>query len=300
MSTRAVDETRGIIATYDGEPINALYTSTCGGRTEDSENIFNQAVPYLRGRECAAEGIAAFERYVVKTTRDPAELRDDSNVTIVRDVALLLTQNFGSLPPRVTDTWLSGEASTADVRNWLTHAARIARQPVPQTGEDVNRPPAFATALAIAVLGESRTSTLMNNADADYLLGVRDAQSVPQDNRADLAMLVREGHLSLYPDASLRPREPLSRARVIHAIARLLEARNLLQLQKANARPSVRRPGDPAFHERQGSAAASQRRRVSVSTTRRASLRSFIRNSRRRRTGYLSPGAQRTDRLSRS
>jgi stage II sporulation protein D len=238
LSTRAVDETRGLVATYAGEPINALYTSTCGGRTEDSENIFNQAVPYLRGRECAAEGLAAFERYVVKTTRDPAELRDDSNVTVVRDVALLQTQNFGSLPARVTDAWLAGDASPADVRVWLIHAARIARQTPAITGEDVNRPPAFATALSTTVLGESRTSTLLNNADADYLLGVSDAQAVPAENRADLAMLVREGHLSVYPDATLRPREPLSRARVLHAIARLLEARNLLQLQKANARPS--------------------------------------------------------------
>src|SRR5256885_16912500 len=56
LATRAVDETRGMIATYNGEPINALYTSTCGGRTEDSENIFNEAAPYLRGRECAVEG----------------------------------------------------------------------------------------------------------------------------------------------------------------------------------------------------------------------------------------------------
>jgi len=238
LSTRAVDETRGIVATYDGEPINALYTSTCGGRTEDSENIFNQAVPYLRGRECAAEGNAAFERYVVKTTRDPAELRDDSNVTVVRDVALLLTQNFGSLNARVTDAWLAGDAPAAEVRVWLTHAARVARQTPPITAEDVNRPPAFATAISTAILGESRTSTLMNNADADYLLGVRDASTVPTENRADLAMLVREGHLSVYPDATIRPREPLSRARVLHAIARLLEARNLLQLQKANARPS--------------------------------------------------------------
>jgi stage II sporulation protein D len=238
LSSRAVDETRGIIATYNGEPIYALYTSTCGGRTEDAENIFNQSVPYLRGRECAAEGVAAFERYVVKTSRDPAELRDDSNVTLAGDIALLLTQNFGSLPTRVSDAWLAGEASTAEVRVWLTHAARIARQPGPQTGEDVNRPPAFATALAIAVMGDSRESTLFNNADADYLLGVRDAQSVPAQNRADLAMLVTEGHLSVYPDATIRPRDPLSRARVIHAIARLLEARNLLQLQKASARPS--------------------------------------------------------------
>ncbi|HKN84471.1 MAG TPA: SpoIID/LytB domain-containing protein, partial [Pyrinomonadaceae bacterium] len=55
LSSKAVDETRGLIATYQGEPINALYTSTCGGRTEDSENIFNEAIPYLRARECAAE-----------------------------------------------------------------------------------------------------------------------------------------------------------------------------------------------------------------------------------------------------
>ncbi|HEX5965312.1 MAG TPA: SpoIID/LytB domain-containing protein [Pyrinomonadaceae bacterium] len=238
LSTRAVDETRGIIATYDGEPINALYTSTCGGRTENAENIFNQAVPYLRGRECAAEGPAAFERYIVKTTRDPAELRDESNVSVVRDVALLLTQNFGSLPTRVTDSWLTADASPAEVRVWLTHAARIARQTPPATGEDVNRPPAFATALSATVLGESRTSTLLNNADADYLLGVRDAQAVPAENRADLAMLVREGHLSVYPDATVRPRDPLSRARVLHAVAGLLESRNLLQLQKANTRPS--------------------------------------------------------------
>src|SRR5258707_14147552 len=51
LSSRAVDETRGVIATYQGEPINALYTSTCGGRTGDAENIFNDAIPYLRGRD---------------------------------------------------------------------------------------------------------------------------------------------------------------------------------------------------------------------------------------------------------
>ena len=238
LSTRAVDETRGIVATYEGEPINALYTSTCGGRTEDSENIFNQAVPYLRGRECAGQHFSTLEQFVLKTTRAVAELRDDSNVTLVRDVALLATQHVGSLPARVSDAWLAAEASAAEVRNWITHAARIARQPAPQTGDDVNRPPAFATALATAVLGESRTSTLLNDADASYFLAVRDAEAVPEVNRADLGMLVRDGHLTVYPDATLRPREPLNRARVIHAISRLLEARNLLQLQKGSARLS--------------------------------------------------------------
>jgi stage II sporulation protein D len=238
LSTRAVDETRGIIATFAGEPINALYTSTCGGRTEDSENIFNQAVPYLRGRECAAEGHAALDRFVIRTTRTPAELREDEHVALVRDISLLLTQNFGTLQERVSDSWLAAEASASEVRNWIANVARVAKQTTPATGDDVNRPPAFATALVNAVFGDDGPATLLNSADADYLLAVRDAQDVPPPNRADLAMLLRDGYLSAYPDATLRPRMPLSRARALHAIARILEARDLLRLQKANARPS--------------------------------------------------------------
>jgi stage II sporulation protein D len=235
LSTRAVDETRGMIATYNGEPINALYTSTCGGRTEDSEKIFNEAIPYLRARECSGE---TFDRFVIRTSRQPADLQDDSNVVLARDVSLLLTQNFGTLRERVSDAWLSADATVSEVRNWLANVARVTRQIAPQSGDDVNRPPAFATALALAVFGESRAGTLLNDADADYLLAVKDAQDVPLPNRADLAMLLRDGHLSVYPDATLRPRMPLSRARVLHAISRILEARSLLQLQKANARPA--------------------------------------------------------------
>jgi stage II sporulation protein D len=52
LATQAVVETRGIVAAYDGKPINALYSSTCGGRTEDAENIFNEKVPYLVSTNC--------------------------------------------------------------------------------------------------------------------------------------------------------------------------------------------------------------------------------------------------------
>jgi stage II sporulation protein D len=52
LATRAVAETRGVIATYGGQPINALYSSTCGGRTESSENIFEEKLPYLVSTVC--------------------------------------------------------------------------------------------------------------------------------------------------------------------------------------------------------------------------------------------------------
>jgi stage II sporulation protein D len=238
LSSRAVDETRGLIATSAGEPINALYTSTCGGRTEDSENIFNDAVPYLKGRECAAEGHAALASFIVKTTREPAELKEEQNLPVARDVALLSLQNFGSLRPKVSDSWASDEGTVSEVRSWLASVARLTRQLAPVVTEEVNRPGAFATALSTAVFGESRGSTLLNDADVDYLLAIRDAADVPPANRADVAFLIRDGYLSVLPDATLRPREPLSRARALHSITRILEARSLLQLQKGIARPT--------------------------------------------------------------
>jgi peptidoglycan hydrolase-like amidase len=231
LSTRAVDETRGLIATYNGEPINALYTSTCGGRTEASENIFNDAMPYLRGRECGAEG-HALTSFTIKSSREPAELREEKHVGLARDQALLAVQSFGALPTRLSDAWLAAPATLSEVRNWIASAARLARQPSPAVGEDVNRPGPFATALSAAVFGTNRADTLLNNIDVEYYLPLRDAAEIPESNRADVAMLVRDGYLPVLPDATLRPSEPMTRAHVLRTISRLLQGRSLLQLQK--------------------------------------------------------------------
>ncbi len=56
LTDRAVRETAGIIAVYQGQPIDAMYTSTCGGHTEDAGLLFSgRAQPYLRGVACAWE-----------------------------------------------------------------------------------------------------------------------------------------------------------------------------------------------------------------------------------------------------
>ncbi len=239
LSSRAVDETRGIVATYKGEPINALYTSTCGGRTEDSQNIFTDTVGYLKARECAAEGHAALAPFLIKSSRELPEVEDAQNVAATRAVALLTIQNFGSVRSKIDDSWLNDEVHVDEVRSWLASVARLARQVAPTVTEVIDHPPAFATALSIAVFGESRASSLMNAADIEYYLAVRDANDVPSANRADVAFLIRDGYLSVFPDATLRPLKPLSRARALHAIARLLESRSLLQLQKGTARPTT-------------------------------------------------------------
>ncbi|SCZ78349.1 SpoIID/LytB domain-containing protein [Acidaminobacter hydrogenoformans] len=47
-SNDAVDETLAKLLLYDGKPITAFYHSNSGGRTESSEYIWSEAVPYLR------------------------------------------------------------------------------------------------------------------------------------------------------------------------------------------------------------------------------------------------------------
>ena len=51
----AVASTHGVIAIYEGKPIEALYHSTAGGRTEDAQNVFAASLPYLVGVESPGE-----------------------------------------------------------------------------------------------------------------------------------------------------------------------------------------------------------------------------------------------------
>lgn len=48
-TSRAVRETAGEIVTYGGKPIDALFHSSGGGYTENSENVWGSVIPYLRG-----------------------------------------------------------------------------------------------------------------------------------------------------------------------------------------------------------------------------------------------------------
>ena len=50
--SRAVDETRGLVLTYENAPIYAAFSSTAAGLTEDAMNVWSKDYPYLKGVEC--------------------------------------------------------------------------------------------------------------------------------------------------------------------------------------------------------------------------------------------------------
>lgn len=53
LSNQAVQQTAGLVMTYEGKPIDALFTSTCGGETSDVQTMFpNRNEPYLKRARC--------------------------------------------------------------------------------------------------------------------------------------------------------------------------------------------------------------------------------------------------------
>lgn len=71
---RAVDETAGLFVTYNGKLCETLYFSSDGGATEDSENIFTTAIPYLRGVIDPFESEISFTNQSWKETLTPEQL----------------------------------------------------------------------------------------------------------------------------------------------------------------------------------------------------------------------------------
>ena len=61
----AVEATRGQILVYEGKPIKAFFHSTSGGKTENVENVYSQALPYLRSVDSTGEeGATRYQRTV--------------------------------------------------------------------------------------------------------------------------------------------------------------------------------------------------------------------------------------------
>jgi len=70
---RAVDETRGLVLTYQGAPIYAAFSSTAAGLTEDAVNVWSKEYPYLKGVECPFDLQSPYYQWTVSFRMDKLE-----------------------------------------------------------------------------------------------------------------------------------------------------------------------------------------------------------------------------------
>lgn len=244
LTNRAVEETRGMVAVYVNEegrnvPIQALYTSTCGGQTEDSGAIFlTQPVSYLRSVVCATDDHAPKDREI-KSSRSAEPITGSDGRLVARDIALMDVLGF-RLPGRVTSQYLRASADQDEVTRWAERATVLARRSslrVPRG--DVTRLPVFASLVAAAFYGESRESLLFSPADTDYILSGLGADDLPREMQADVALLLKDGVLRLPADSRVSAKTSVTRSFAVETIARALRLKSEISNLKSQTVQSV-------------------------------------------------------------
>ncbi len=247
LTNRAVEQTRGIVAAFPNEagklePIQALYTTNCGGRTENNEEVFGgKALAYLRSVACVTERQSLAGRDIV-TTRTVEPLNGTEGRSITREIALLTVLAF-SLPRRPSSHYLRGAPDQDEVRSWTEQLARLAQRdkPAPARG-DVTRLAEFARLIAASVYGEDRTSKVPASVDVDYLLAGLRVEQLSREGRADVAMLLKAGILRLPDDGAVDGRATITRAQAIETIGRAVLLRSVSDLKShvSNLKSEIR------------------------------------------------------------
>jgi stage II sporulation protein D len=193
LSSEAVEQTRGEIATYKGKPIDALYTSTCGGMTENVEDVFmGPALPYLRGTECVYE---KQKEWPVRSANTPLPIYiEGKNVSPA--IASLISLD---IVPQIQDPlFFRGEASFEEALSWINNARSL----LGKRGEDFTPQSAqldysvFADLLLKGLDWQQRVDNLLLESETDFIL--KNTEESNGKSRDSIAYLVQAG---IFPDA---------------------------------------------------------------------------------------------------
>ena len=218
LTDRAVAETAGVAARHRGELINALYTSTCGGHTEDGFNMFpSQTQAYLKGVECLAE---RDRLAVIRSSGKIAQLGSEPGIN--RDVALLIALDVLGRSAE-NAAWLAEGLRGEEAEAWTQRLLRsLDRQGcVAEKGRDLGRRGAFFVYVSGALCWRERAERLLSERDVEFLRQSEDQKDFasPEEARA-AAILIQEDVLSPSASGRLTPGGRISRAAAIGILAR--------------------------------------------------------------------------------
>ncbi len=223
LSDRAVWATRGEILVWDGDPIEAYYTATCGGHTEDGSSVFAESTdPYLKGVPCYAENDALADLRATLAGRGLSAVQDETGTEVTRDLALLAAA--GVVGGDLTAEQLGRPLEAARLRSWTERLARLAGLPQPEGAPGPVDSLGLAAASLISDLGwRERARLLLSGADIPALLRDDEAGGLPEPQQRALAYLAWTHSIRPFPDGSYRVGGRPTAARVIPALAQIGE-----------------------------------------------------------------------------
>ncbi len=239
-TSEAVRQTFGLAIYYQDKVIDAMFMSTCGGRTEDFANVFDaQPVPYLKSVFCAIEsGPEKGETVILgRHALDNTILADDGSLAN-RNLELALTLGLNKSRADLTPEVLTAPSEKAEIVRWVQTAVKLAARTTiidnPDRSPDVRTRAGFFQYAVEAFFGSAEIKQRISPRDVDYFLGnLKDGDAVPETARPALAYLIQSGLWRTQADNTVRPNEPIRKGDALSALSRWVEF----------ARPDVLRKG---------------------------------------------------------
>lgn len=204
LTDQATRETAGLVATFEGRPIQALFTANAGGATVDNTFVFGGPQPYLKGvTNYAAKPLTLPFKGLVDPGPDQAWLSPE----------ILRLAGFGI----VQQSWLNAAAMTAPAKGSDLHGplSRLAsRLWLTPPGSTLEQGPKLYLWMARVFGFDQVVDGLEQPLDAAYFLG--DAAVDPKD-RLLAGFLARRG---LLPGAAWKMGAP-TLAQALTALGRM-------------------------------------------------------------------------------
>lgn len=216
LSSRAVEETTGQVAVFDGKLINALYMSTCGGATEDAEKMFEgNAVPYLKSTECLLEKEDEWQ------VRSQAALPSAQVAGADISAKLAYLTALDIIPQEASPAYFKETAASAEAADWI-------RQALVRLGKKNDKfsprqePLNFAAFARLVIEGfqwQERVQNLMGKSEADRV--AKDLGSLGAEDKSAVAYFLISGLYADSPEVSDKSRL-LTRAEAAYYLAKVV------------------------------------------------------------------------------
>jgi len=192
FSSKAVEQTKGEVALYKGQLIDALYTSTCGGMTEDVEDVFmGPALPYLRATECVYE---KQKEWLLRSSLTPLPIYIEEK-NIAMEIASLIS--LGVIPREFDPLYYRQDATFAEAVNWI-YQARVLLGKKEKTFSPESSLLNFRTLSSLIIHGFEwldRVDNLLLESEAEFVL--KNIKGTDGEEKSFIAYLIQTG---IFPD----------------------------------------------------------------------------------------------------
>lgn len=229
MTNDAVRRTAGVAIYYQDSLIDAMYMSTCGGKTEDFSNVFDAPpVPYLKSVFCAVENGPENGETTLSGSHEleQALLADDGsianrNLEFARILGIADGAGFSA-------EYLSSPAEEDEVVRWVERARKIISKT--QTGHapsrsEITTRAGFLRYSSESLFGSEEIKRKISPSDVEYYLGnLSDGGNVPESARYAVSYLMQAGLWRPPSDNVVQPKAPIRRSEALFLLLRWVES----------------------------------------------------------------------------